>query len=90
MLLTMSMVCSCSSPKKNAAVSPAYNAHGRTLAAIAATIQSIHDETEDQLIKELFDPTSPAQQNINPYTTMPVIPHTVKEMKYSAGMKEGK
>ena len=53
----------------------------------SAAIKSIADEDEEQIMSELFAPNSPAQQNINPNTTMPVMPHTVKEMQYASGMK---
>ncbi len=53
----------------------------------SVAIKSIVDEDEDSLISELFAPNSPAQQNINLNTTMPVMPHTVKEMQYASGMK---
>ncbi|MBX9741953.1 MAG: hypothetical protein K2W99_00200 [Chthoniobacterales bacterium] len=88
--LILGVFCSCSNnqQKRDASSFPPYNAQGRTLGGVAATTQPVDGETEDQLIKELFDPSSPAQQNINPYTTMPVIPHTVKEMKHAAGMKQ--
>lgn len=51
-----------------------------------AAITSIADEDEEQITSELFDPNSSAQQNINPNTTMPIMPHTVKEMQYASGM----
>lgn len=92
MFLTMAMICSCTNYQQKNTIppSPPYQAQERTLSAVVVSTQSVHNETEHQLINELFGPNSPAQQNINPYSTMPVIPHTVKEMRFASGMKEKK
>lgn len=56
---------------------------GRGLSALTTAVKSIADEDEHQLIDELFDPNSFSQKNINPNFTMPIMPHTVKEIKYA-------
>ena len=54
---------------------------------VNAAIQMLRlkvDEEEEDLMKELFDPNSPAQRPITPQNTMPAMPHTVKELEFAS------
>ncbi|MFZ4116484.1 MAG: carbohydrate porin [Chthoniobacterales bacterium] len=62
--------------------SPTYQKEKRSV--VANYVRSKVDEEEEDLIKELFDPNSPAQRPITPQNAMPAMPHTVKEMQFAS------
>ena len=72
------------SPTPIPSPTPAHHKKGRTLAALVSAVKSVTDEDEGQLMDELFDPNSFSQKNINPNFTMPIMPHTVKELQYAS------
>ncbi|MBX9741956.1 MAG: carbohydrate porin [Chthoniobacterales bacterium] len=73
------------SPTSNSTLPPpAKKIKGRGLAAMVSAVKSLADEDEHELIGDLFDPNSFSQKNINPNFTMPIMPHTVKELKYAS------
>lgn len=44
------------------------------------------EETEDdELITQIFDPSSSQQQKISAFHPMPAMPHTVKQLEYASG-----
>lgn len=69
---------------QNAQSTTLHSSNNHEKAKKLTIVNSTIDETEDQLMSELFDPKSPAQRHITPYNAMPAMPHTVKELEFAS------